>query len=96
MQTVFLASAPAPRNAVRPTAVRATTLGTQAAVAKRVHGWHAMVADPIGNLLRLLVVWQTRAETRRQLASLDARLWRDMGLREDQVRQEVSKPFWMP
>ncbi len=59
------------------------------------HGRRGFIADSLGSLGRLLTVWYTRAETRRQLSSLDARLLRDIGLHEDEVHQEVNKPFWI-
>ena len=59
------------------------------------HGARGIIADPLGSLGRLLTLWHTRAETRRQLAGLDARLLRDIGLHEDEVHQEINKPFWI-
>lgn len=73
-------------------ALKGATLGSAIGLE---HGARGIIADTLGSLGRLLTVWHTRAETRRQLASLDARLLRDIGLHEDEVHQEVSKPFWI-
>lgn len=43
---------------------------------------------------RTLLIWQTRADTRAQLAALDERLRRDIGLSWEDVRVEAAKPFW--
>jgi uncharacterized protein YjiS (DUF1127 family) len=45
-------------------------------------------------LLRLLREWMRRARTRHQIASLDARTIRDLGLSAGQVAFEAQKPFW--
>lgn len=46
--------------------------------------------------LALLAVWQRRARSRGQLARLDDRMLRDMGIRREDARSEASKPFWIP
>lgn len=38
--------------------------------------------------------WQLNWRTRRQLASLDARLLADAGISEAQRQEELAKPFW--
>lgn len=38
--------------------------------------------------------WQDRARSRRQLADLDDRLLRDIGLSRADVSRETTKPFW--
>lgn len=38
--------------------------------------------------------WQKRVEERQQLASLDQRLLRDIGLDPLDVAREIGKPFW--
>jgi uncharacterized protein YjiS (DUF1127 family) len=40
--------------------------------------------------------WQQRGRERRQLASLDARMRRDLGLSNLDLWCEVNKPFWRP
>jgi uncharacterized protein YjiS (DUF1127 family) len=44
--------------------------------------------------LDLLLAWQTRAAERGQLAAMDDRLLRDVGLTRSDVERERSKPFW--
>ncbi len=39
-------------------------------------------------------LWQFRAEGRRNLAKMDARLLKDIGLTESDRLREISKPFW--
>lgn len=42
----------------------------------------------------LLGTWRRRARERRELASLDHRTIRDVGLSPSEVQFEASKPFW--
>jgi uncharacterized protein YjiS (DUF1127 family) len=61
---------------------------------------------PIGPLFAVLdgfrragataLEWRRRAHERRQLAAMDARLMRDLGLTTLDVWSEVNKPFWRP
>lgn len=46
----------------------------------------------IGNTL---LTWQDRASMRYQLADLDKEILNDMGLNEQAVSKEISKPFWI-
>ncbi len=41
-----------------------------------------------------LLDWRRNWRTRRQLASLDARLLADAGITEAQRQEELAKPFW--
>jgi len=46
---------------------------------------------------RLIALWRRRARARadlRLLCELDARTLKDIGLGPDDVRREISKPFW--
>jgi len=54
----------------------------------------AAPARLFGRILRTLRVWRMRAVTRRELAGLDERLRRDVGLTRDQALEEARKPFW--
>ncbi|MEZ5867098.1 uncharacterized protein YjiS (DUF1127 family) [Defluviimonas denitrificans] len=45
-------------------------------------------------LIARLRLWQARRRSRIALSRLDARLLRDCGLSERDVRQEVGRPFW--
>ncbi len=38
--------------------------------------------------------WQARAAERAQLATLDARALRDIGITPSEAQREVRKPFW--
>ena len=49
---------------------------------------------PLGDLVRLAGEWYRRMESRRQLAELDSRLLRDVGLSREAAREEARKPFW--
>ena len=43
----------------------------------------------------LLALWHWRARSRAQLARLDDRLLRDMGIRREDACIEASTPFWI-
>ena len=43
---------------------------------------------------QILNTWRRRARERRELAYLDHRTLRDLGLSESQVQFEANKPFW--
>jgi uncharacterized protein YjiS (DUF1127 family) len=45
-------------------------------------------------LLTLLREWRQRARTRREIACLDCRTIRDLGLSPGQLQFEAQKPFW--
>jgi len=47
-----------------------------------------------GQLLALMTVWFQRAHQRRQLAALDDRALRDIGISREQAQTEAAKPFW--
>ncbi len=58
-------------------------------------------AESSGKAIRYLArlknqyqLWQFRAEGRKNLAKMDARLLKDIGLTESDRLQEISKPFW--
>ena len=44
----------------------------------------------------MLNLWYERSRQRRQLAGLDDRLLRDIGIDRATVETEISKPFWRP
>ena len=51
----------------------------------------------IGRLSALMAQaqnWLNRYHQRQQLAQLDSRLLKDIGIDAEQMQQEVSKPFW--
>ena len=43
---------------------------------------------------QILAGWRRRARERRELATLDSRTIRDLGLSRSDVQFEVNKPFW--
>ena len=43
---------------------------------------------------QILAGWRRRARERRELATLDSRTIRDLGLSPSDVQFEVNKPFW--
>jgi uncharacterized protein YjiS (DUF1127 family) len=43
---------------------------------------------------QILAGWRRRARERRELATLDSRTIRDLGLSQSDVQFEVNKPFW--
>ena len=45
-------------------------------------------------VFQLLATWVGRARLRRQLAQLDERQLRDIGVSPIEVRREIIKPFW--
>jgi uncharacterized protein YjiS (DUF1127 family) len=47
-----------------------------------------------GRLLETLLLWQERARQRHDLAGLDGRALRDIGISRERALAEVRKPFW--
>ena len=43
---------------------------------------------------QVLAIWRRRARERRELATLDRRTIRDLGLSASEIQFEASKPFW--
>jgi uncharacterized protein YjiS (DUF1127 family) len=43
---------------------------------------------------QILGTWRRRSRERRELAQLDHRTLRDLGLTEGQAQFEANKPFW--
>jgi uncharacterized protein YjiS (DUF1127 family) len=43
---------------------------------------------------QILAAWRQRARQRKELATLDARTLRDLGLSASDVNFEINKPFW--
>lgn len=43
---------------------------------------------------QILATWRRRAKERRELASLDHRTLRDLGISSTDVQFEANKPFW--
>ena len=53
-----------------------------------------LVVPKRGDLLKQMSLLVNRSRQRRALAKLDARMLADIGCSAEQVRQELSKPFW--
>lgn len=47
-----------------------------------------------GRSLSLVALWQERARQRHDLAELDDRLLKDIGLNRGVIAREIDKPFW--
>ncbi len=56
----------------------------------------AALAQSAARGLDQLLEWQDRARQRRQLASLESHVLKDLGLSRADVAGEISKPFWRP
>jgi uncharacterized protein YjiS (DUF1127 family) len=46
------------------------------------------------NALTVLATWRKRLRERRELAALDYRMQRDIGVTPSEVAHEINKPFW--
>jgi uncharacterized protein YjiS (DUF1127 family) len=62
---------------------------TQSLPATLGHPWHGMQAG-----WRQVRRWWQLAEERRQLATMDERMLKDIGLSRADVLQESARPFW--
>jgi len=51
-------------------------------------------ARPLGDIARMLTVWESRRRMRADLARLDRHLLRDIGIDAARARDEAAKPFW--
>jgi len=54
----------------------------------------APLAGPFTAFSQIFATWRQRARSRRELAQLDARSIRDLGLSASDINFEVNKPFW--
>jgi uncharacterized protein YjiS (DUF1127 family) len=52
------------------------------------------LADLMSAVVKRLQLWIEKHHQRRVLAGLDEHLRRDIGISLEQVRHEVSQPFW--
>jgi uncharacterized protein YjiS (DUF1127 family) len=46
--------------------------------------------------LRILVIWQERAEQRHALRALNEHMLKDIGVTHADAYKEAQKPFWLP
>jgi uncharacterized protein YjiS (DUF1127 family) len=51
-------------------------------------------ASPLAGLIGTLRLWRKRSIERGQLAAMNHRELRDLGMSECDVYYEISKPFW--
>ena len=57
-------------------------------------GLLARVGGAVTAAADYLYLWQERASQRTQLASLDGRILKDMGISRADAAHEAAKPFW--
>ena len=57
------------------------------------HGGHRLV-EAVARLGRILNEWRDRTRGRREIAKLDHRAARDLGISLGQLQFEAQKPFW--
>ncbi len=62
--------------------------------AAKLSGTNSALADAKKRALGAIATWQERAQSRRTLARMDARLWRDIGMTPTEASNEINKPFW--
>jgi uncharacterized protein YjiS (DUF1127 family) len=53
-----------------------------------------VAAELLGDVVRLLGRWRRRVRQRHELANLDYRMRRDIGVTPSEVARECAKPFW--
>jgi uncharacterized protein YjiS (DUF1127 family) len=68
--------------------------GCASVTAGRIPQYHASREGLFARILSVALTWQDRAVQRTQLASMDDRLLRDMGIDPLEARMEAEKPFW--
>jgi uncharacterized protein YjiS (DUF1127 family) len=54
----------------------------------------APLAGTFAAFNQILATWRRRARERHELASLDHRTLRDLGLSSSEIQFEANKPFW--
>jgi uncharacterized protein YjiS (DUF1127 family) len=54
----------------------------------------APLAGTYTALGQVFATWRRRSRERRELATIDHRTMRELGLTEGQIAYEASKPFW--
>ena len=55
---------------------------------------HSSLARSFAAFGELVSTWRVRARSRRELATLDDRTLRDLGLSAGEIQFEANKPFW--
>jgi uncharacterized protein YjiS (DUF1127 family) len=54
----------------------------------------APLAGTYTALNQIFATWRRRAQERRELANLDHRTARDLGISQSMIQFEANKPFW--
>ena len=54
----------------------------------------APLAGTYTALNQIFATWRRRAQERRELANLDHRMARDLGISSSMIQFEANKPFW--
>ena len=55
---------------------------------------HAPLAGTFAAFGMILATWRKRTKERRELAQIDSRIARDLGISPTEIQFEVNKPFW--
>ena len=50
----------------------------------------------VSKCLRIMMIWQERAEQRHALGELNERMLKDIGISRVDAFREAQKPFWLP
>jgi uncharacterized protein YjiS (DUF1127 family) len=61
---------------------------------RRAAEWFRLSKAVFGRVVAVLGEWRQRSRERAQLALLDERMLRDIGVSRGEVLREVNKPFW--
>jgi uncharacterized protein YjiS (DUF1127 family) len=56
--------------------------------------WSRLLAVSLARVAAILREWRQRSRDRAQLAVLDERMLRDIGISRGDVLGEINKPFW--
>lgn len=73
-----------------------TKLLTAGSAASKPFRALAKVRRIVVNCLKIIVVWQDRAEQRHALLELNDRMLKDIGVSNVDAYKEARKPFWLP
>ena len=60
----------------------------------RSSAWRCAAKALSGQILATLKEWRHRSHARIELAKLDDRMLRDIGVNRAEIWREVNKPFW--
>ena len=74
-----------------------TTAGHRSRIARRKvrwRGWRLALQEALSRIFVTLQEWRRRRRERSELARLDDRILRDIGITRGDVWDEINKPFW--